>query len=132
MRLTKLVVLLRKNAEGYGGGTVWFDDISLKRMNGALTNVIRTDSSNIVVTDLTKTKTYLESIDYNVVNGEMKAPFDASHTPSRIERIANGSIASTETVLVSYDFVVPIVGTLGVANYVCLVSLEQIVFSLRP
>lgn len=91
-----------------GYGTAWFDDISLKRMNGSLTNVIRTDSSDIVITNLYKTTTYLEGIDYNVTDGEMSYPYRPDHVSTRITRIETGNIAEGETVLIEYDFVVHI------------------------
>ena len=93
-----------------GYGTAWFDDISLKRMNGALTNVIRTDSSDIVITNLNKTITYEEGKDYNVIDGEMSYPYSSVHTSTRIERVESGDIVGGETVLVSYDFVVNVTG----------------------
>ncbi len=98
-----------------GIGIAWFDDIELKRMSGSLINVIRTKTSDIVITNLNKTKIYEKSIDYEIEDGDMRYcdyskgdnyPYDFSkRSPTTIKRIPGGSIADSETVLVSYDLV---------------------------
>ncbi|RKX92841.1 MAG: hypothetical protein DRP84_09365, partial [Spirochaetes bacterium] len=98
-----------------GKGTAWFDDIELKRMNGSLVNVIRTETSDINITNLDKTITYREGIDYKIIDGDMRYcdygkgdayPYDfTNRAPSKIKRLEGGRIADGETVLVSYDFV---------------------------
>ncbi|MCK4948039.1 MAG: hypothetical protein KAQ99_10140 [Candidatus Aureabacteria bacterium] len=89
-----------------GEGVAWFDDIELKRINGSLINVIRTETSDVTVTNLDKTVTYQEGIDYNITDGCMEYPYDVTNAPAKINRIENGSILDGERVLVSYDFVV--------------------------
>lgn len=125
-----------------GYGTAWVDDISLKRMNGALVDVIRTESSNIVITNLNKTKTYVEGIDYKVINGEMRCYYNCNHATTRIERIATGEIADRETVLVSYDFGISIPGTPPLSVLICpseprannmmFAALKDIIQSFNP
>ncbi|MBU4305739.1 MAG: family 20 glycosylhydrolase [Candidatus Omnitrophica bacterium] len=89
-----------------GYGTVWLDEFKLKRMNGELVNVIRTESSNISITDSAKTKIYTEGKDYRVFDGEIKHPYFVNYNrPARIERLETGKINENEPVLISYDFV---------------------------
>lgn len=88
-----------------GHGTAWFDDIQLKRMSGRLVNVIRTETSDITITNSTKTKNYVEGIDYEIVDGDMKYYDYNSHAPTKIKRIKNGNIQDNEIVLICYDFV---------------------------
>ena len=88
-----------------GYGQAWFDEISLRRLDNALINVIRSSSSDIVITNADKTKTYVEDIDYYFIDGVMIYPYNTINSPTQIERIATGDIGAGETVLVSYDFV---------------------------
>lgn len=87
-------------------GTVWIDDLKLERMNGCLRNILTTSQTDIVITNLDKTKTYVKGIDYNLVKGNLKTVYyllDSSVIPAKIERVPTGAIGENETVLVSCD-----------------------------
>ena len=72
-------------------------------------NVIRTPSSDVVVTNQDKSITYQEGRDYIIIPGEMSFPFhEAEHL--KIQRTENSRIPEGATVLVSYDWVVPGLG----------------------
>ncbi|MCK5306110.1 MAG: beta-N-acetylhexosaminidase [Candidatus Omnitrophica bacterium] len=98
-----------------GKGAAWFDDLELKRMNGSLINVIQTETSNIIITNLDKTKIYIEGIDYKVEDGDMRYwdidegdayPYDFRYrAPTKIKRLPNGRIKEKEKVLLNYNFV---------------------------
>jgi len=86
-------------------GTIWLDDFELKRMNGFLKNVIRPPAdTDIKVTSLDKSATYLESVDYNVIDGEFSYPYSIDNTSSTLKRVEGGGITNNEIVLVSYDY----------------------------
>ena len=86
-------------------GTMWVDDVELERMNGRLVNVVRTTNSNIKVTNRAKTTNYVEGVDYEVIDGYMAYPYEATHAPTQIRRLAGGGITNGQRVLVSYDTV---------------------------
>jgi len=92
-----------------GYGTAWFDDFRLIRINSALVNVIKSEATDIVVTDLLKVTTYVEGVDYQSEYGEIIFKgndfcyFDIEHIPTKIKRIDSGNIREDEKVLVSYD-----------------------------
>ena len=91
-----------------GMGTFWLDDLELKRMNGELLNVVRTESSGIEIWDDAKTIRYEENVDFEVVDGKMEYPYDQEGPPTRILRLEGGHIEPDEQVLVSYDSVLAI------------------------
>lgn len=86
----------------YGYGIVWFDDLKLTRLGGALLNVIQTASTDINVTNLTKTTTYSKGVDYEVIAGNI-ADWSVDHTATVIRRLSTGSISANQEVLVNYD-----------------------------
>ena len=89
----------------YGKGKIWIDNVKFYRIDGGLKNVIRTDTTDIQVTNLEKTKTYQEGVDYKINNGETNKIFDEGLKPFQIRRLSNGNIAPGEKVLISYDSV---------------------------
>ncbi|MCM8813802.1 MAG: beta-N-acetylhexosaminidase [Candidatus Omnitrophica bacterium] len=91
-----------------GSGTVWLDDFSLRCLDGALINVVRTEASDICVTDQNKTVVYEEGRDYRVLNGELRHAYGVSHNrPTRVMRLPQGRIDPGQVVLISYDCIVP-------------------------
>jgi hypothetical protein len=86
-------------------GIAWIDNVKCYRVDGGLKNVIRTDTADIQVTNLEKTKTYQEGEDYKIINGETNKIFDEGLKPFQIRRLSNGNIAPGEKVLISYDSV---------------------------
>ena len=89
-----------------GYGTAWFDDISLKRLNAMLVNVIKTDTKSIVVKNADGSVIYQEGVDYTVEDGVMEYPYEIDNTPTSVRRIDAGAIGEEETVLLDYDSVV--------------------------
>jgi len=61
-------------------------------------NVIRTETSNIRLTDLRGARVFLEGHDYEVLSGDTKAPFE-------IRRTARSRIPDGGTVLAGYDYI---------------------------
>ena len=88
-----------------GHGRFWIDNLKVWCLNGSLKNVIRTEGTDIEITNLDKTITYTNGIDYGIVDGETADIFDEELQSCQIHRIPSGTIKSTETVLVSYDSV---------------------------
>ncbi|MCP4649461.1 MAG: hypothetical protein GY853_05180 [PVC group bacterium] len=96
-------------------GQFWLDSLRLKRMNGSLVNVIRTKTSDISITSLDGSKKYIEGLDYSIKDGDMfyldydkgdAYPYDiAKRKQSVISRVKGGNIKESETVSVSYDFI---------------------------
>ncbi len=68
-------------------------------------NVIRTPSTDIVLTSEDKSVTYEEGRDYEVIPGEMKYVFRSDAAPFKVRRIADGRIPDGAVVLASYDWV---------------------------
>jgi hypothetical protein len=84
-------------------GTIWIDNINIYRLDSSLKNVIRTNTTDIEITNLDKTITYKNGIDYSIVDGETDDIFDESLRSFQINRIQIGNITPDEIVLVSYD-----------------------------
>ncbi|MDD5008634.1 MAG: glycoside hydrolase family 20 zincin-like fold domain-containing protein [Syntrophorhabdaceae bacterium] len=83
------------------------DEAVPSRKNGEmLINVIRSEDSNIVIKNKSRTKVFKEGIDYRIVDGEMRYPYPDSARPTRISRIDGGNIGEGDEVLISYDYVV--------------------------
>ncbi len=72
-------------------------------------NVIRTPSTDIVLTNQDKSITYQDGRDYMVIPGEMKFPFLYAER-FKIQRTENSRISEGATVLASYDWVLPGLG----------------------
>ncbi|RLI95751.1 MAG: hypothetical protein DRO99_05405, partial [Candidatus Aenigmatarchaeota archaeon] len=90
---------------GYSEPT-YFDDIRLFRLNGALKNVIRTATTDIVVTNMDKSVTYMEGIDYRIINGTTSKTFSPDLESFIIERLPGGSVSQNQHVLVNYDSII--------------------------
>ena len=87
-----------------GYGTVWIDDITLQDVNAALKNVVQTESTDITVMSLDRSRTYVKDVDYRVVVGDLPHwPFSFTGAATRIERFASGAIPADGDILVSYD-----------------------------
>lgn len=71
-----------------------------------LVNIIRSEETNIVITNLEKTKIYRENTDYKIINGPCTYPYPITNTPTQIIRIPQGSIEENEEVLISYDYII--------------------------
>jgi hypothetical protein len=71
-------------------------------------NVIRTETTNIRITDETGARTFLEGPDYSVLPGEMGMGtngFRSNAAPFQVLRAPGSRIADGATVLASYDYV---------------------------
>ncbi len=68
-------------------------------------NVIRTPSTDIVLTNEQKTVTYEEARDYVVIPGQMKYIFRSDAEPFKVQRTPNSRIPDGTTVLANYDWV---------------------------
>ena len=86
-------------------GSVWIDEVKLQRINSALQNVIRTSTTDIKITNLDKTITYQEGVDYKIINGKTSKRYDDELQPFQIQRLNEGNISAGQQVLVSYDCV---------------------------
>ena len=84
---------------------VWIDSVKVRRINGALQNVIRTLTTDIKITSTDKTSTYQEGRDYVILNGQTSKIYDEDLRPCRIRRLKEGRISPFQKVLVSYDSV---------------------------
>ena len=84
-------------------GTVWVDEVKFYRVDGGLKNVIRTETTDISITDMEKILTYQEGEDYVIIDGETNMLFDDELAPFQIKRLSAGRISRDEDVLVSYD-----------------------------
>jgi hypothetical protein len=82
---------------------VWVSNLRLWRIDGALRNVIRTKNTDIQVTSLNKTETFILGTDYVILNGEISKKYDERLEPFKIKRIPSGRILPGEKVLISYD-----------------------------
>ena len=98
-----------------GYGAIWLDDFEVRRMDGALTNIVRTGDSDIVIKSADGQITYMEGIDYKVVNGVFKSNtlvnnqgyrFYPLNTPTQIELIDTGRIIPGQQLMLDYDFAV--------------------------
>jgi len=86
-------------------GAVWIDNVKLQRVNGALQNVIRTLTTDIKITNLYKTITYQDGVDYKIINGKTSKRYDDGLQPFQIQRLNDGNISAGQEVLVNYDCV---------------------------
>jgi hypothetical protein len=101
-------------------GTVWLDDFELRRMNGALVNVVRTGDTDIRVSSQDGLVVYRENEDYRILDGELNYGSVAGESayrfypldrPTRIELVPTGTIDPSSTVRISYDFLLmPVTG----------------------
>lgn len=85
VRVEAGVLLIKPNAScvtfetlqhGIGGGVWWITDVVATRLNGALLNVVRTASSDVVVTGVGGTPQYKLGVDYEIINSTL--PNDGS------------------------------------------------------
>ena len=67
-------------------------------------NVIRTESSDIRITDETGVRTFLEGHDYEVLPGEMKVGYNPDAAPFQVRRTAGSRIPDGATVFAGYDY----------------------------
>jgi hypothetical protein len=98
-----LTIYSRIQEPGYG--TFWIDNICIYRSDSSLKNVIRTNTTDVEITNLDKTITYINGIDYKIIDGETTNIFDEELQSFQIHRISTGGIDPYETVLVSYNSV---------------------------
>jgi hypothetical protein len=116
-------------------GTLWIDNVTIRRLDGAMLNVVRQPDfpqHDIVVTNLDETVTYQEGVDYSITNGLLSSispMFDPDGelnaanpgpeiTPFEIHRIAGGGIEPGAEVLVNYNsYYVFDNGISGLATY---------------
>lgn len=113
-RFLELSVVIAKN----GTGQLWVDNIEVRRMNGALVNVIRTDATNIQLRDPTTGQAWSEGVDYSVSDEPLefltniqgrKIRFSSRTKPWSINCAADGGIEPGKPFEVSYDFIVQMV-----------------------
>lgn len=71
----------------------------------SLINVIRTNSADIMVKNLGKTKIYKENKDYKIILGQITAPY-SKEIPTKVVRLSEGEIKDREEVLISYDQII--------------------------
>jgi len=92
---------------------VWLDDVELRRMDGALVNVLRTESTDIRVKSQDGLTVFEEGRDYRIVDGDYRFRtlvdgvihiFYPLSQPTMIELLPAGSIDPSGMVSVSYDF----------------------------
>jgi uncharacterized repeat protein (TIGR01451 family) len=104
---------------GMGGyGTMYLDDFELRRMDGALTNVLRTASTGIRVTSIDGTTVYTNGVDYaadygaldyyQVINGVGYSFYPLAipnYDPvTRVRLLPGGAIDPLQQVNIDYDF----------------------------
>lgn len=85
-----------------GVGTFWVDDISMRRIDGDLRNVMRR-LYDIRVTSSDGATVYQPGIDYDVVDGEQVSIYNSNLNSTRIRRRDNGAIPTNAKVRISYD-----------------------------
>jgi hypothetical protein len=115
---SQLTLKARLRPGGYG--TFTLDDFEVRRMDGALTNVIRSGSSNIIIRSVDDSVTYQEGNDYQVIDGEFSSDtflnnvrysFYPLNESTRIELLPGSSILADETVKLQYDFALKLKGS---------------------
>jgi hypothetical protein len=84
-------------------GPVSFSNIRLYRLDGSLKNVIRSNNTDIEVSNAAGTVKYSEGKDYKVFSGETSKRFNPEMQAFRIERKEDGRIEPGQTVKISYD-----------------------------
>jgi hypothetical protein len=111
----------------------WVRDESLELRTGPVQlagrNVLRGESTDIVVRSSDGLTTYVEGADYRIVPGELAYPVNDDAVPFAIERVPQGRIASGQTVLASYDHLRP--GSSGGHLILCLAEPEVWDFYVR-
>lgn len=70
-----------------------------------LANLIRSEESDVIITDTGKSTIYKEGIDYKIAGGKASYPFFSSNSPAEIIRLPSGNIKDMQEVLVTYDFI---------------------------
>ena len=85
-----------------GVGTFWVDDISLRRIDGDLRNVMRR-FYDIRVTSSDGATVYQQGKDYDVIDGEQISIYNSNLNSTRIRRRDNGAIPTNAKVRISYD-----------------------------
>ena len=85
-----------------GVGTFWVDDISIRRIDGDLRNVMRR-AYDIHVTSPDNATVYQQGIDYNVIDGEQRSLYNSNMSSTRIQRREGGTIPAGAQVRISYD-----------------------------
>jgi hypothetical protein len=104
---------------GSGTATWWLADIKILRLNGALLNVIRTNATDINVTNAHSGMQYRLGVDFEVIPPKSppqhdEPPFlkmyEAGDEAVTVRRLPAGAITSQADVLISYDFGTNIVG----------------------
>ena len=86
-----------------GYGTAWFDDIKLTQLNGSLLNVIRTETTDIEVTNTAKTQTYTQGTDYEIIAGAINNWYSVDNRRTVVRCLSGSQIAERQEILVSYD-----------------------------
>lgn len=81
----------------------WFRNMDMHRIDGALKNVIRKGTSDIRVTSLDGTRTYLLNTDYEIVDGRNSKVYSDDLASYIVKRISGGNIKQGQKVLISYD-----------------------------
>ena len=93
--------------ENQTNAEVWVDDIRLVDANSLLSNVIRTDSTELAVWNSDKTMRYAEGVDYYLTTSGTADYFNIEDgNKTIIHRIETGSIDEFENILVDYDYVI--------------------------
>ena len=90
VRVEAGVLLIQPNAtcvtietmrHGVGGGVWWITDVVATRLNGALLNVVRTASSDVLVTGVGGAPRYKLGVDYEIINSTL--PNIPNNIPNR-------------------------------------------------
>lgn len=108
-----------------------------------LANLIRTEESNVIITDTNKSKIYKEGVDYKIIDSMPAYPFTSFNKPAKIVRISSGSINDKQQVLISYDYIenkcakwapwsVPYCPSSELTYKVMFKSLENVIAVLQP
>ena len=105
IKTSSAISQIRIKIKSDNDGTILVDKAKLYRIDGGLKNVIRGNNTDIEITNLSKTSTYQENVDYEITDGTTNKLFDETLNSFDIKRIVTGSIASEQQVLVSYDTV---------------------------
>jgi hypothetical protein len=101
-------------------GSFTLDDFEIRRMDGALTNVIRTATSEIVIKSADGLNTYEEGSDYEIIDGELnngtflngiRYSFYPLSEPTRVELLPGSNISPGESVKLQYDFALKLRGS---------------------
>ncbi len=70
-----------------------------------LVNLMRSEESNVIITDTSRSIVYKEGVDYEIMEGGATYPFFSSNKPAEIRRLPSGDINDMQEILVTYDFI---------------------------